>query len=55
MSRELLEVVTLKVVPEGSGLSKGEQGTIVEFWTPTVYEVEFCDDEGRTTWMGGYH
>jgi hypothetical protein len=29
-------------------LYRGEVGTVVEILAPDVYEVEFCDDEGRT-------
>jgi len=28
-------------------LVRGQVGTIVESWAPGVYEVEFCDDNGR--------
>jgi hypothetical protein len=29
-------------------LKRGEVGTVVEILAPDAYEVEFCDDEGRT-------
>jgi hypothetical protein len=29
-------------------LKRGEVGTVVEVLAPDAYEVEFCDDEGRT-------
>ncbi|MGH9454489.1 MAG: DUF4926 domain-containing protein [Terriglobia bacterium] len=29
------------------GLRRGQVGTIVETLSPGVFEVEFCDDEGR--------
>lgn len=29
------------------GLVRGQVGTVVESWAPGVYEVEFCDDDGR--------
>jgi len=47
-SLELLsEVAVLQDLPE-HGLSRGQVGTIVEVLSPTVAEVEFNDDEGRT-------
>jgi hypothetical protein len=45
---ELLDVVALTTdVPE-RGLVRGQVGTIVELLKPGVYEVEFCDNDGRT-------
>jgi hypothetical protein len=45
---QLLDVVALTTdLPEKS-LLRGQVGTIVEVLKPGVYEVEFCDDEGRT-------
>jgi hypothetical protein len=29
-------------------LVRGQVGTIVELWSPGVYEVEFTDNQGRT-------
>jgi hypothetical protein len=29
-------------------LKRGEVGTVVEILAPRIYEVEFCDDKGRT-------
>ena len=29
------------------GLVRGQVGTVVEEWTPGVYEVEFADDNGK--------
>jgi hypothetical protein len=29
------------------GLVRGQVGTVVESWAPGVYEVEFCDGDGR--------
>lgn len=29
------------------GLVRGQVGTIVDVWTPDIYEVEFCDDQGK--------
>jgi len=45
---EMLSVVALlEDLPE-EGLVRGQVGTVVETWAPGVYEVEFCDDHGRT-------
>jgi len=45
---EMLAVVALlQEVPELS-LVKGQVGTVVEDLAPGIYEVEFCDDSGRT-------
>jgi len=45
---EMLTVVALlEDLPE-QGLVRGQVGTVVENWAPGVYEVEFCDDSGRT-------
>ncbi len=35
------------------GLVRGQVGTVVENWAPGVYEVEFCDDNGRAYAMVG--
>lgn len=43
-------VALLQDLPE-HGLVRGQVGTVVEQWAPGVYEVEFCDDEGRTYGM----
>ncbi len=45
---EMLSVVALLEDLPDSGLVRGQVGTVVENWAPGVYEVEFCDDEGRT-------
>lgn len=29
------------------GLVRGQVGTIIDVWTPDIYEVEFCDDQGK--------
>ena len=42
----LSAVALLEDLPE-EGLVRGQVGTVVESWTPGVYEVEFCDDDGR--------
>jgi hypothetical protein len=45
---EILSVVALlEDLPE-EGLVRGQVGTVVESWAPGVYEVEFCDDNGKT-------
>ena len=45
---EMLSVVALLGdVPE-DGLVRGQVGTVVELLAPGVFEVEFCDDRGRT-------
>jgi hypothetical protein len=45
---ETLSVVAmLEDLPE-EGLVRGQVGTIVENWAPGIYEVEFCDDRGKT-------
>jgi hypothetical protein len=28
-------------------LVRGQVGSIVDVWTPDIYEVEFCDDQGK--------
>ncbi len=44
----LLDAVALtEDVPE-KGVVRGQVGTIVEVLAPRVFEVEFCDNEGRT-------
>ncbi|MBC7964405.1 MAG: DUF4926 domain-containing protein [Fuerstia sp.] len=44
----LLDVVALiEDVPE-RGLLRGQVGTVVEVLESGVFEVEFCDDNGRT-------
>ena len=45
---EVLSVVAvLEDLPE-QGLARGQVGTVVEDLASGVYEVEFCDDDGRT-------
>lgn len=45
---EMLAVVALlQDLPE-HGLVRGQVGTVVEDLAPGVFEVEFCDDQGRT-------
>jgi len=45
---ELLSVVALLDDVADQALKRGQVGTIVERLAPSVYEVEFSDDEGRT-------
>jgi hypothetical protein len=40
-------VVALLEDLAGEGLVRGQVGTVVETWAPGVFEVEFCDDDGR--------
>ena len=40
-------VALLEDMPE-RGLRRGQVGTVVEPLAPGVFEVEFCDNEGRT-------
>lgn len=40
-------VALLQDLPE-RGLRRGQVGTVVEALAPDVFEVEFCDNEGRT-------
>jgi len=44
---KLLDVVALLDDEPARGLSRGQVGTIVELLAPQVFEVEFCDLEGR--------
>lgn len=44
----LLDSVALVEDLPGRKLKRGEVGTVVEMLAPGVYEVEFCDAEGRT-------
>jgi hypothetical protein len=43
----LSEVAVLQDLPQ-HGLIRGQVGTVVEVLSPSVAEVEFCDDQGRT-------
>jgi hypothetical protein len=45
---EMHSVVALLEDLPNEGLVRGQVGTVVETWTPDVYEVEFSDDNGRT-------
>lgn len=44
----LLDVVALTEDLPEDGLVRGQVGTVVEELPPDAYEVEFCDDRGRT-------
>ncbi len=44
---QVLDVVALTVDLPERGLSRGQVGTVVETLAPGVYEVEFCDNDGR--------
>ena len=48
VSFQLLEVVALTEDVPQRGLVRGQVGTIVELLAPDAFEVEFCDDDGRT-------
>ncbi|MFH0784724.1 MAG: DUF4926 domain-containing protein [Pseudomonadota bacterium] len=45
---KLLDVVALIGDMEERGLVKGQVGTVVEILGNGVFEVEFCDNDGRT-------
>ncbi len=45
---KLLDVVALIDDMPEKGLQRGQVGTIVEVLAPGVFEVEFCDLQGRT-------
>ena len=44
----LLDVVALTDDLPDRRLVRGQVGTIVESLAPDVFEVEFCDNDGRT-------
>jgi len=44
----LLDVVALTENLPDLGLHKGQVGTIIEVYEPTVFEVEFVDLKGKT-------
>jgi hypothetical protein len=48
MDPKLLAPVALLEDIPASSLVRGQVGTIVEFLSPGVFEVEFSDDQGRT-------
>ena len=45
---QLLDVVALTDDVPDMGLARGQVGTVVEVLAPDVFEVEFCDNDGRT-------
>ena len=45
---QLLDVVALTEDLPAQGLHRGQVGTVVEELAPDAFEVEFCDNEGRT-------
>ena len=45
---KLLDVVALLVDKPAESLVSGHVGTVVEVFSPEVFEVEFLDPEGRT-------
>lgn len=45
---EIHSVVALLENLREHGLVRGQVGTVVESWTPGIYEVEFADESGRT-------
>lgn len=52
---QLLDVVALKEDLPNHNLLAGQEGTIVEFLAPEVYEVEFSDGDGQTYAMLPLH
>lgn len=44
----LLDTVALVCDLPDLGLVTGEVGAVVEVLAPDAFEVEFCDDQGRT-------
>jgi hypothetical protein len=47
-SIQLLDVVALTEDLPEHGLARGQVGTAVEALAQGVFEVEFCDNDGRT-------
>lgn len=43
-----LAVVALLIDLPDRNLKRGQVGTILEVLAPEVFDVEFCDDQGRT-------
>ncbi len=52
---KLLDVIALLEDKPALGVSCGQVGTIVEVLAPEVFEVEFCDGEGRTIGFAELH
>ena len=44
---DLHSVVALLEDLPGERLVRGQVGTVIGSWTPGVYEVEFCDENGK--------
>jgi hypothetical protein len=44
----ILDIVALIQSLPGLGFYKGQVGTIIEVYEPTVFEVEFVDRNGKT-------
>ncbi len=42
-----LDIVALLCDQPGTGLIQGQVGTVVETLKDSVYEVEFCGDDGK--------
>ena len=42
------DVVAVLEDQPAKGLVRGQVGTVVETLAPDVFEVEFCDNDGRT-------
>lgn len=45
---KLLDVVALTVDLPERKLWRGQVGTVVEILAPDMFEIEFCDEDGRT-------
>lgn len=54
-SIHILDVVALTEDLPEKKLYRGHVGTVVESLAPGVYEVEFCDDNGRTFATAALH
>ncbi len=52
---KLLDVIALLDEKPALRLSRGQVGTIVEVLAADVFEVEFCDSEGRTIGFAELH
>ena len=48
MVPKYLDVVALTVDLPGGQLIQGQVGTVVEILAPGIFEIEFCDDDGKT-------
>jgi len=51
----LLDIVALTEDLPDRGLGSGQVGTVVEELAPDVFEVEFCDNQGRTYATAALH